>query len=71
MPVYLASASSWASRHTREHTNRNSGGPETLSCKAVGDVFWRFLATSHLVWGRVVPDIPDFCRELVAALAED
>jgi hypothetical protein len=24
----------------------------------------------HLVWGRVVADIPDFCRELVAALAE-
>jgi hypothetical protein len=22
------------------------------------------------VWGRVVPDIPAFCRELVAALAE-
>lgn len=25
---------------------------------------------ANLVWGRVVPDIPDFCRELVAALAE-
>lgn len=25
----------------------------------------------NLVWGRVVPDIPAFCRELVAALAED
>jgi protease I len=24
----------------------------------------------NLVWGRVVPDIPDFCRELVEALAE-
>lgn len=24
----------------------------------------------NLVWGRVVPDIPDFCRELVGALAE-
>ncbi|AHY46468.1 Putative intracellular protease/amidase [Rubrobacter radiotolerans] len=23
----------------------------------------------NLVWGRVVPDIPDFCRELVAALS--
>jgi protease I len=23
---------------------------------------------ANLVWGRVVPDIPDFCRELVAAL---
>lgn len=25
----------------------------------------------NLVWGRVVVDIPDFCRELVAALAGD
>jgi len=24
----------------------------------------------HMVWGRVVEDIPDFCRELVAAFAE-
>jgi hypothetical protein len=24
----------------------------------------------HSVWGRVDPDIPAFCRELVAALAE-
>lgn len=24
----------------------------------------------NLVWGRVVEDIPDFCRELVAAIAE-
>jgi protease I len=24
----------------------------------------------NLVWGRVIPDIPAFCRELVAALAE-
>ena len=24
----------------------------------------------NLVWGRVVPDIPDFCRELVSALSE-
>jgi hypothetical protein len=27
-------------------------------------------AALHLVWGRVVADIPAFCRELVAALAE-
>ena len=25
----------------------------------------------NLVWGRVVADIPDFCRELIQALAED
>jgi protease I len=24
----------------------------------------------NMVWGRVVEDIPDFCRELVAALAK-
>ena len=24
----------------------------------------------NLVWGRVVPDIPAFCRELVAAIQE-
>jgi hypothetical protein len=39
--------------------------------KATGDVYQRLPVTSHLVWGRVVPDIPDFCRELVAALAEE
>jgi len=27
-------------------------------------------AALHSVWGRVVEDIPVFCRELVAALAE-
>lgn len=25
----------------------------------------------NIVWGRVVPDIPDFCRELVSALEAD
>jgi hypothetical protein len=38
---------------------------------SVGEVFLHFSTTPHLVWGRVVPDIPDFCRELVAALAEE
>jgi protease I len=27
--------------------------------------------SGNIVWGRVVEDIPDFCRELVRALAED
>jgi protease I len=27
--------------------------------------------SGNIVWGRVVEDIPDFCRELVNALAED
>ena len=35
----------------------------------VGSVVGRFSSTSHSVWGRVVADIPDFNRELVAALA--
>ena len=39
--------------------------------EAVGDVYRRLSINSHLVWGRLVPDIPDFCRELVAALAEE
>jgi hypothetical protein len=38
---------------------------------AVGDVFRRLSTTSHSVWGRVVPDIPAFCRKLVAALAAE
>jgi hypothetical protein len=38
---------------------------------AVGDAFARFSTIPLLVWGRVVPDIPDFCRELVAALDEE
>ena len=38
--------------------------------EAARDVFGRSSTPLHLVWGRVVPDIPDFCRELVAALAE-
>ncbi len=29
------------------------------------------LRDGNLVWGRVVKDIPDFCRELVAAISEN
>ena len=36
----------------------------------VGDVLGTAELHLHSVWGRVVPDIPAFCRELVAALAE-
>src|SRR5215207_6659351 len=28
------------------------------------------MTTLHLVWGQVVPNIPAFCRELIAALAD-
>ena len=38
--------------------------------KALGDVSRRLSPASRVVWGRVAPDIPAFCRELVAALAE-
>jgi hypothetical protein len=41
-----------------------------LTGRTVGDVPRRFSTPLHSVWGRVVPDIPAFCRELVAALAE-
>ena len=45
---------------------------ELPSCdeQAFGDAFRHFWITSHPVWGRVVEDIPAFCREPVAALAE-
>jgi hypothetical protein len=33
-------------------------------------MFQRSSTASYLVWGCVVTDIPDFCRGLVAALAE-
>jgi hypothetical protein len=57
--------------HTSEHTSRKVGGLSGAPEMAVGDTFLRFLAAPHSVWGCVVPDIPDFCRELVAALAEE
>ena len=42
------------------------GSPE----KAVGGPVVAPTGGLHSVWGRVVPDIPAFCRGLVAALAE-
>ena len=45
-------------------------GPLEPPEEALGGVSWYYWTTSYSVWGRVVPDIPDFCRELVAALAE-
>jgi hypothetical protein len=46
-------------------------GPFQAAQAIVGDVSRRLSPAFHSVWGRVVPDIPDFCRELVAALAEE
>jgi hypothetical protein len=37
----------------------------------LGDAIGLLATQLHMVWGRVVPYIPDFCRELVAALAEE
>jgi hypothetical protein len=55
--------------YTREHTSQAKrvfwDRPG-----AVGDVFERFSTTPLLAWGRVIPDTPDYCREFVAALAE-
>ena len=46
-------------------------GPFQAAQEIVGDVSRRLSPAFHSVWGSVVPDIPDFCRELVAALAEE
>jgi protease I len=55
-----------------------SGSPATGSDGIKDDLInagaiWRdepAFRAGNLVWGRVVPDIPDFCRELVNALSE-
>jgi hypothetical protein len=57
--------------HTSNHTSRKEGAPSGSPEMAVGDVPQGTSTASHLVWDRVVPDIPDFCRELVAALSEE
>jgi hypothetical protein len=59
-----------AKRHTREHTSRGEGVFSSRSRRSLGEALWHSRTTSRSVWGRVVPDIPAFCRELVAALAE-
>jgi hypothetical protein len=60
-----------ASRHTREHTSRERETIHAPLEEVVGDELGTPEPPLHLIWGRVVPDIPDFCRELVAALAEE
>ena len=64
-----------SSRHLASHTsNHTNTAMEVLlgsAERAVAEEFLMLLTHLHLVWGRVVPDIPDFCRELVAALAEE
>ena len=60
-----------ASAYTSDHTSPERGKRLTLAESALGNRFGCPESPLHLVWGRVVPDIPDFCRELVAALAEE
>jgi hypothetical protein len=55
-------------QHLHQPGERSHSRPPEM---AVGDAFRYFSAVSHLVWGRVVPDIPAFYRELVEALADE
>jgi hypothetical protein len=57
--------------YTHEHTSRRRGPIYVPPEKSGEDLFQLLSITSHLVWGRVVPDIPAFCRELIAALVEE
>jgi hypothetical protein len=68
-PILLPSR---GSRSTYQHSHPPGKGTSSEPPeKPLGGVFRRSSTASHLVWGRVVPDIPDFCRGLVAALAEE
>jgi hypothetical protein len=55
--------------HTREHTSRRRTAIQA-SLEKAAETCSNVLRPPLLVWGRVVSDIPAFCRELVAALAE-
>jgi hypothetical protein len=55
--------------HTSDHTSSLRAISPEPQGEAVERVSRRYSNARPLVWGRVVPDIPDFCRELVAALA--
>jgi putative intracellular protease/amidase len=65
------SVSSRTSHHTHEHTSTGMGIKDDLENAGAIWVDKAAFREGNLVWGRVVPDIPDFCRELVAALAEE
>jgi len=56
--------------HQQAH-QRGSGSLAGLFERAVAEGFGLLLTRLHSVWGRVVADIPYFCRELVAALADE
>jgi hypothetical protein len=58
-----------ASAYTSDHTSMRRAIYPELEEEPVKDIDQRTSPTPHLVWGRVVADIPDFCRELGAAIA--
>jgi hypothetical protein len=59
-----------ASPYTSAHTSLGKGARRVCPVSPSETYATTFSTGLHLVWGRVVADIPDFCRELVAALAE-
>jgi hypothetical protein len=69
-PSFAFPVSSLASRDTREHTSRGRRTMQAPLEKAAENVFQRLSSARHSVWGSVVPGIPDFCRELISAIAE-
>ena len=54
--------------HTNAYTNRGPVPPLWVDRNAGRRRVLAFVGPPHPVWGRIVPDIPTFCRELVAAL---
>ena len=56
--------------HTTAHTSQSRALRSALNKSPLRDVFRRSWTCFYSVWGRVVADIPDFNRKLVAALAE-
>ena len=56
--------------HTSDHTSQRRAILSRAPEKAVANGLGMPKIPLQSVWGRVVPDIPAFCRELVAALAE-
>ena len=59
------------SNYPNKHTGRATGSLGIKDDLVNAGAVWADEAAfreGNLVWGRVVADIPDFCRELVAAI---
>src|SRR5829696_8052095 len=54
----------FCSLHNRAH-HQERVPSLALNERTVGNVSQRLSDTCHSVWGRVVRDLPDFCRELM------